>query len=540
MSSPAANRVPDEIVSEILTPLLKHSDEVFSDLSEKPLIDPGYSSSTYLLVCKAWLRVSTPLLYNVVILRTTAQAEVLQAVLKTNKAFGLFIKKLRVEGGFGNAMHTILECAPNITDMFLTLFIGGTDNVKGLCSGLPLVNPRRVILVDALGNSAQPRKNKKVTELLETLLSVIPKWYKLQTFQFPYIAGFDGARDSTVDPRAKSLASALAKSQSLETLIVPFGNSFPGYLFQFVNVPSLKSLHFTLFKHVWGTSIRWALDRIHEAVDKEPRLKALITYDESTDDDNFNFKDTDEDAGGYWTNDALIASVENEMWKSISRLGPICVMAGGVDAGSVPRAVTIMNRGEPMKLELDEHGNYFSPEKSYAYANSLAALKQLGDTIGGAVKNISVSLREESGTIDPTILTPFISLIRLVWGMDNGLLFATPAPEFSALPLLEELSAGDESFFNFVRQSPICFVKMPIYFWSARSLNSLREVNLSGGGDVPATIAFLQCHGAKLEQLAVTLEIIIKGDVFNLCTNLKTLVVDTSYYKLSDEFKVSV
>ncbi|KAJ7911337.1 hypothetical protein B0H13DRAFT_1546862, partial [Mycena leptocephala] len=76
------------------------------------------SSSTYLLVCKAWLRVSTPLLYNVVILRTTARAEALQVSLKSHREFGLFIKKIAC---FGDAMHTIFQCAPNITDLFFTL-----------------------------------------------------------------------------------------------------------------------------------------------------------------------------------------------------------------------------------------------------------------------------------------------------------------------------------------------------------------------------------------------------------------------------------
>jgi hypothetical protein len=125
MASNAVNRVPDEIVSEILTPLLNHSDEVFCDQSEKPLLDPDHSASRYLLVSKSWLRVSTPLLYNVVFLRTTAQAKALQAALKSTKDLGLFIKKLRVEGGFGNAMHTILQCAPNLSDLYLTLYIGG-------------------------------------------------------------------------------------------------------------------------------------------------------------------------------------------------------------------------------------------------------------------------------------------------------------------------------------------------------------------------------------------------------------------------------
>jgi hypothetical protein len=301
MAFDAANRVPDEIVSEILSPLLKHSDEVFCDQSEKPLLDPDHSASRYLLVCKSWLRVSTPLLYNVVILRTTAQAEALQAVLKTNKEFGLFIQKLRVEGGFGNAMHTILNCAPNLTDLYLTLFIAGSDNVKGLCTGLALVNPRRVIVVDAgYEDEAQPRKNKKVTELLETLLRLIPKWDRLvrsfkhvllkltrtatqQTFQFPYAAGFDGTTGhATTGPRADGLASALAKSETVETLIVPIGNSFPEYLRKSVGATSLKSIHFTPFKksqfQLVGGS--WGLAQIREVVDQDPQLKAITTFTE--------------------------------------------------------------------------------------------------------------------------------------------------------------------------------------------------------------------------------------------------------------------
>ncbi|KAJ7836969.1 hypothetical protein B0H13DRAFT_2288029 [Mycena leptocephala] len=50
-----ARQLPDEIISEILTPLLEYSDELFSDYSGKALLEPGYSSSNYLRVCKAWL-----------------------------------------------------------------------------------------------------------------------------------------------------------------------------------------------------------------------------------------------------------------------------------------------------------------------------------------------------------------------------------------------------------------------------------------------------------------------------------------------------
>ncbi|KAJ7119067.1 hypothetical protein C8R44DRAFT_923002 [Mycena epipterygia] len=65
------NSLPDEIISEILSPALKVSDEVFSDTADvSPFATYSESSSAYLLVCKAWLRVATPLLNNVVILRS--------------------------------------------------------------------------------------------------------------------------------------------------------------------------------------------------------------------------------------------------------------------------------------------------------------------------------------------------------------------------------------------------------------------------------------------------------------------------------------
>jgi hypothetical protein len=102
--------LPDEIISEILSPALKVSDEVFSDTSEvSPFAKYAESTSAYLLVCKSWLRVSTPLLYNIVILRSKAQAKALSLALAGNKELGQFIKKLRVEGGYGTPMLTIAQ-----------------------------------------------------------------------------------------------------------------------------------------------------------------------------------------------------------------------------------------------------------------------------------------------------------------------------------------------------------------------------------------------------------------------------------------------
>jgi hypothetical protein len=171
------NSLPDKIISEILSPMLKVSDEVFSDTSDvSPFAKYSESTSAYLLVCKSWLRVATSLLYNVIILRSKAQAKALSVALAGNKQLGQFIKKLRVEGGYGPPMHTILQSSPNVSDLFLSLVIYSSDNTNGLCKGLDPINPTRLILHDL---ERKPVYNKMVSQLLNSLSKSIIKWDRL-------------------------------------------------------------------------------------------------------------------------------------------------------------------------------------------------------------------------------------------------------------------------------------------------------------------------------------------------------------------------
>ncbi|KAJ6516462.1 hypothetical protein C8R45DRAFT_890116, partial [Mycena sanguinolenta] len=172
--------LPDEIVSEILSPALRVSDSVFSDTTSdvSPFANYSESSSAYLIVCKSWLRVGTPLLYKVVILRSMAQANALRVTLSGNKGLGKFIKKLRVEGGYGLSMHTILHRSPNISDLFLTLEIYPCDDTSGLCTGLQLINPIRLIVHDI----RRPSNNNMRSQLLNALSQAIFKWDRLVDF----------------------------------------------------------------------------------------------------------------------------------------------------------------------------------------------------------------------------------------------------------------------------------------------------------------------------------------------------------------------
>jgi hypothetical protein len=177
-----ANNLPDEIISEILSPALKVSDEEFSDTShDSPFFRGTESSSAFLLVSKAWLRVSTPLLYHVVVLRSKAQAHALDIALSKNAALGHFIKKLRIEGGYGASMSKIIKAAPNVTDVFLSLNIWSADNVSGLCRGLPTMNPTRLVIYDPPYRHAGST-NKNSQHLLDTVIQCIKQWKNLVCF----------------------------------------------------------------------------------------------------------------------------------------------------------------------------------------------------------------------------------------------------------------------------------------------------------------------------------------------------------------------
>ncbi|KAJ7768909.1 hypothetical protein B0H16DRAFT_1882071 [Mycena metata] len=179
--------LPDEIVSEILSPALKVSEEKFLDNESEvsPFASPSVSSSAALVVCKTWLRVATPLLYHVVVIRSTAQARALQRTLGSNPDLGKFIRMLRVEGGFGPAMGHVLKRTPNLTDIFLSLQIHAADSTTGLVLGLVHINPTRLIIFDDISSTGEFKNNKYVRNLIQGLKDCVPRWLNLTAVNFP-------------------------------------------------------------------------------------------------------------------------------------------------------------------------------------------------------------------------------------------------------------------------------------------------------------------------------------------------------------------
>src|SRR5262245_53222399 len=97
----AISKFPDELLQEILSPVLSVSDDQFSSTAELSPFSSfsKLSSATLLLVCKSWLRVAYPLLYNTVVIRSSGQAHALANSLHANLTLGRHVKKLRLEGG---------------------------------------------------------------------------------------------------------------------------------------------------------------------------------------------------------------------------------------------------------------------------------------------------------------------------------------------------------------------------------------------------------------------------------------------------------
>ncbi|KAF7296533.1 hypothetical protein HMN09_01060200 [Mycena chlorophos] len=202
--------LPDEILSLILSPALTVPDRDFASTAPvSPFATYSESASAYLLVCKSWLRVATPLLYHVVVVRSKAQAATLaRALLQKDLNLGRFVKKLRLEGAYGAPLLTVLKNTPNLTDLCLSLTIYAVDNVAGLCTGLPLVNPTRLILQRPDG---RPNKNK--TALMSALVACIPSWTHLTVFD---ASAFSGLDTRTITP----LFMALSAAQRLKTVSV--------------------------------------------------------------------------------------------------------------------------------------------------------------------------------------------------------------------------------------------------------------------------------------------------------------------------------
>jgi hypothetical protein len=173
--------LPDELLKEILAPALQVPDESFAcSNGRSPFSNYTPTTSGYLLVCKDWLRVATPLLYSVVVLRSKAQIQALEASIHNTPILGTFIKKLRIESGYCGSLSLIIKNSPNLTDLCLSLEVYSSDVVSGICNAFGWIKPARLIIYDLPGKYSRRRlTNQKRDQFVEALKEYIAKWERL-------------------------------------------------------------------------------------------------------------------------------------------------------------------------------------------------------------------------------------------------------------------------------------------------------------------------------------------------------------------------
>lgn len=179
MSEP---KLPEELLREVLSYCFTIPHESFCGFPTRfhaPLADARRVagpelSHNLLLVCKRWLRVGSPLLYESIALRTSTHAQTVAILIKQNPILGRAVRQLKLFGGYGKDLHTIVKAAPNLQTVYLNMSMRSSDTITGIKRALSIMNPTRLYIEE------RPRKrNKKTSELRELLNANIGKWSRL-------------------------------------------------------------------------------------------------------------------------------------------------------------------------------------------------------------------------------------------------------------------------------------------------------------------------------------------------------------------------
>ena len=135
---------------EIIKHVLCVSDEDFSsNVDDSRFGRPHEPTSNLLLVCKAWMRIAMPYLYECVVLRTSGQVEAFMDVMN-DKVIGRelkpLVRRIRLEDHFGMLTKSLLDLFPNILELYIPYPGHGEEDIGGLCDAFSKIKPEHVII----------------------------------------------------------------------------------------------------------------------------------------------------------------------------------------------------------------------------------------------------------------------------------------------------------------------------------------------------------------------------------------------------------
>ena len=157
----------DEVLQSILAPSLKVPDSMFEDVGPiSPFSKVEQSSSDVLLVCKRWMRVTTPIIYHTVIIRTTAQAAALNAALMRNPEFGRHVRRFRLERPYpAHITKAVVRTMPNIVDLCIPIGVLAANKPNDVYELLNKCQPQHLLLVNYRPNCTNGTFNKLASKI---------------------------------------------------------------------------------------------------------------------------------------------------------------------------------------------------------------------------------------------------------------------------------------------------------------------------------------------------------------------------------------
>lgn len=186
--------VPNEILEAILGHALAIPAPTFETWRTHRTYcsSPRSTVSDILLVSKRWCALGTPALYEAAIIRSSSQAQKLAtAVNATNIGQkdrhlkrGQYLRRLRIEGGYGDAFIRVLAAAPGITTLYLCYGLTNEDSMAGLLNALRKIQPEQLFL-DAMKKSTGASEQVEAS-LSKAIAGVLPHWMKLVRTSAPF------------------------------------------------------------------------------------------------------------------------------------------------------------------------------------------------------------------------------------------------------------------------------------------------------------------------------------------------------------------
>ncbi|EIW55719.1 uncharacterized protein TRAVEDRAFT_59954 [Trametes versicolor FP-101664 SS1] len=211
--------VPEEILERILALILVQSPESSPRPSWHPYTNPNNAAGhaniiSPLLVCRAWLRIATPIHYRHPVLRTPRHAELLLRALRHTPDLALCVRSLHLHATSPALRDIVPRCAYLHT---LDITVDNADaqpgasgrdrNVVDFCEGFMQTRSSiRHLIIRKNAYLTQPN----ATYVFEQLAKAIVRWHKLETVNVAFRL--------SPSPAATALTQALAAAPRLHTL----------------------------------------------------------------------------------------------------------------------------------------------------------------------------------------------------------------------------------------------------------------------------------------------------------------------------------